>query len=344
MKRLVLLAAAAAVLSGCSNAGERSEKSVAAGAGAERFTVHRLLIDDLRPTPALAVSRDEADARARISGVLVKLNVKEGDYVRKGQVLAVVRDERLGLQTSAYDAGAAAAEAEALRARADLARTQDLYDHGVYAKARLEQVQAAAKAAEGQWKAAKAERAASAELAAEGAVLAPADGVVLRAPVPAGSVVMPGQSILTLTAGPRVVRLQLPEAQAGALKLGQVVALRGDDHTVVDEGMVRQIYPGLASGAATVDLNAPKVAADGFVGKRLEALAPVGRRLAMVVPARFIVSRYGVDYVRAVSKTGQVGEVVVQTAPAADGVEILSGLADGDVLAGPVANGPGAAK
>lgn len=334
MKRLVLAAASAALLSACSNEAERTDKTASLPAGAERLIVHRTMIEDLRPTPALAVAKDEAEARARIGGVLARLNVKEGDHVRRGQVLAVIEDARLGLQTSAYDAGAAAAEAEALRARADLARTQDLYDHGVYAKARLEQVQAAAKAAEGQWKAAKVQRAASAEMSAQGAILAPADGVVLRAPVPAGSVVMPGQSVLTLTAGPRVVRLQLPEAQAGALKLGQVVTLRGDDHTAVDQGKVRQVYPGLTAGAATVDLDSPK-AADGFVGKRLEALVPVGQRLAMVVPARFIVSRYGVDYARALTKAGQVNEVVVQTAPALDGaVEILSGLADGDTLVG----------
>jgi hypothetical protein len=61
----------------------------------------------------------------------------------------------------------------------------------------------------------------------------------------------------------------------------------------------------------------------------------VGQRLAVVVPARFIVSRYGVDYARALTKTGQVSEVVVQTAPAPDGaIEILSGLADGDTLVG----------
>jgi RND family efflux transporter MFP subunit len=334
MKRLVLAAASAALLSACSTEAERTDKTAQVAAGAERLIVHRTMIEDLRPTPALAVAKDEAEARARIGGVLARLNVKEGDHVRKGQVLAVIEDARLGLQTSAYDAGAAAAEAEALRARADLARTQDLYEHGVYAKARLEQVQAAAKAAEGQWKAAKAQRAASAEMSAQGAVLAPADGVVLRAPVPAGSVVMPGQSVLTLTAGPRVVRLQMPEAQAGALKVGQVVALRGDDHAVVDQGKVRQVYPGLTAGAATVDLDAPK-AADGFVGKRLEALVPVGQRPAMVVPARFMVSRYGVDYVRALGKGGQVSEVVVQTAPAAGSqVEILSGLADGDTLVG----------
>ena len=103
-----------------------------------------------------------AEARARIGGTLVRLNVREGDFVRRGQVIGVVSDSRLGFEMRAYAAQASAAQAEAVRAQADLGRIRDLYQHGVYAKARLDQAEAAARAARGSLDAARAQTAASA--------------------------------------------------------------------------------------------------------------------------------------------------------------------------------------
>ena len=47
-------------------------------------------VADLKPIPATLTTRDMAEARARISGVLVSLAVKEGDMVRQGQVIGFV--------------------------------------------------------------------------------------------------------------------------------------------------------------------------------------------------------------------------------------------------------------
>lgn len=306
-----------------------------AAASVEQLVVSQQPTEDLRPVPATYTSRDQAEVRARIGGTLVALNVREGDPVRQGQVIGRVQDDRLGLQTSATDAQVSAASAEAARASADLSRTRDLYEHGVYAKARLEQVEAAARSAEAQLRAARAQHAATADLVSQGALVAPAAGTVMHAATPAGSVVSPGQSIVTLTAGRAVIRLQLPEAQASAVKPGQVLQIRGDDGVLKPSGPVLQIYPAVSGGEVTVDL-----AADGdaraLIGRRIDVLTPVGQRAAIVIPRRFVTSRFGVDYVRLRRPDGACEEVIVQTAPAAsaDRVEILSGLRAGDTVLG----------
>jgi len=329
------LAVSAACLAGCS-ARPSADKAAVVAATGERLTVQARAIDDLRPVSGEYASRDQAEARARISGTLVELKVREGDIVRRGQVIALVRDERIGLQTTAFDAQTAAAAAEAARAQADLTRTRDLFDHGVYAKARLEQVEATSKVASAQLAAAKAQRAASADLAGQGQVLAPASGVVLHAQVPAGSVVMPGQSIATITAGPSVIRLELPESQARSIRVGQGMMVRADDASPPVSAPVVQIYPSVTAGETTVDLAAP-TAAKGLVGSRVDVAVPVGRRMALVMPARFVSHRYGVDYVRILKRDGTASEVVVQTGgpQGAPEAEILSGLMPGDVALGP---------
>jgi RND family efflux transporter MFP subunit len=330
---LLAAGAMAGLLAACGAsppAGPAAETAPAAG----RLTLQLQAVPDLKPVPATLTTRDMADARARLQGVLTRLTVKAGDTVRRGQVIGFVRDDQIGLQTGAFAAQAQAAAAQAARAQADLVRTRDLYAHGVYAQARLDQVVAESRAADAQLRAAQDQRAASAALAAEGAIVAPADGKVLTADVPAGSVVTPGQSVARITAGPLVVRVELPEAEAAALKVGDTVALEPADlGGAARQGVVTQVYPDVADGQVQADVTAPGLPAD-LIGRRVRAEITVGVRQALVVPRLYIVTRDGVDYARLVAADGTVSEMPVETAagPTPDTLEVLSGLRAGDVL------------
>jgi RND family efflux transporter MFP subunit len=327
--------AASLVVAACG--GKPASAPKLAPAAGERFTVREQQIADLKPVSASVTTKRMAEARSRIGGTLVRLNVKEGDLVRQGQAIGVVVDQRIGLETRAYDAQVGAAQAEYARAQGDLARTRDLYEHGVYAKARMDQVEAAAKAAAGTLGAARAQRAASAESGAQGAILAPADGRVLQIAVPAGSVVTPGQQIATLTAGEVVVRIEAPEADMHALKLGQSLLVTPDDPAQgAISAVVAQVYPAVTAGRVTADLTAAGLSSQ-FVGQRVRISLPIGQRQALIVPAWLVFNRYGVDYARVLAKDGSATDAPVQTAPTGEPaqLEILSGLAPGDVLVAP---------
>ena len=331
--------AAALLLAGC-GADDRAATAVNPALAAGRLVVAPRMIADIKPVPATLTTRRLAEARARISGVLVALSVKEGDLVREGQLIARVRDDRIGLQTSAFDAQVAAAAAEAERARLELSRTRTLFSRGYYAKARLDQAEAQAKAADAGLDAARAQRGASAELAAQGSILAPAAGRVLKAETPVGSVVMAGQSVAVITAGPVVVRVELPEGQAAALRLGDVVQLNAEDlRGAASAGQVVQVYPAVAGGQVTADVAAPGLPLD-LIGRRVRAGVKVGERAALVVPRSYLSTRFGVDFVRLAGPGGSTSDMPVQTTagPTPDSVEILSGLRAGDALAsvGPV--------
>ena len=58
-----------------------------------------------------------------------------------------------------------------------------------------------------------------------------------------------------------------------------------------------------------------------------------------MVPRAYVAHRYGLDYVRVLDRSGRPGDVAVQVAPTdAEGrLEVLSGLADGDVIVPPEA-------
>lgn len=333
---LIAVFGAALLAGGLSACGGEPESAATAPARGERLAVTEVLIDAVKPASAVVASRDLGEARARIPGTLTQLNVREGDVVRQGQVIGVVTDNRVGLETAAFGAQVAAAEAEAARARADLARIQTLFDKGIYAQARLDQALAASRAADAQVRAARAVRSASAETGAQGRILAPTSGRVLTADVPAGSVVNAGQSVATITAGPLVLRLELPEAQGRNLRIGQPVTVSGEDLPGVTGGVIAQVYPASTAGRTTADVAVDDLASDR-IGQRVIVQVSVGQRRALVLPRRFVATRYGIDFVRTVDRAGRVSEAPVQLGGPVTGdrVEVLSGLKVGDVVLAP---------
>ena len=83
-----------------------------------------------------------------------KRRLAGSELVRRGQVVAIISDQRLALEAQAGAGTVAAAEAAAERARADQARFQVLFDRGFLAQARMDQINAETRAAEAQLRAA----------------------------------------------------------------------------------------------------------------------------------------------------------------------------------------------
>lgn len=302
-------------LAGCGASSEDAAAVVKAPAG-PRLTLALQDATDWQEVSAEIATVDQAQVIARIPGILTTLSVRAGDTVGKGQVIGRVVDSQLGYQSAAVGAQAAQASAE-------LARVRFLYQNGVYAKARLEQAEAMAAAA-------SAQHAAVGAVAGQGAVIAPASGRVLRADIPAGAPVAPGMVIATITAGPAIVRLELPEALAGKVGIGARVTAPG-----LTEGRVTKVYPAVTAGRVSADVAMPGIDSS-LIGRRVAARVDAGRRKALLVPAGYVTTRYGIDYVTVLAKDGSAAQVPVQTAPAAEAgkVEILSGAAAGDVLVG----------
>ena len=303
----------------------------------ERLTVRETRLPDIAKVPATVTTLDQAEARARIPGVISRLHVRAGDMVAAGQPIATIIDSRLGQEAAAHGASAAAAAAGAARARADLERIRFLHREGVYAQAKLDEAVAASRAADSLVAAARAQQGAVRAVEGQGVVRAPAAGRVLVADVPEGSAVGPGMLIATLTAGPPIIRLDVPEGLAMRLKPGAQVRIDGiGGDTAI--GQVRKIYPGVSAGRIRADVSVPGLAPE-LVGQRVTAQVEAGVRAGIAVPARFVAPRFGLNFVRLLSADGKrATEVPVELRPLPDGqVEILSGLTAGDVLVAPPA-------
>lgn len=274
-------------------------------------------------------ARDSLAARARVGGTLVSLDVSEGDAVKAGQRIAVVRDDKVDFQISALDAQMKVLEAQLQNAEADLTRGQTLVDKGVTTSQRLDQLRTQVDVFRNQIAATEAQRQVIVQQGAEGDVLAPADGKILTVPVTKGSVLMAGETVATLGGGGFFLRLSIPERHATLLKSGATLAVETTGGPL--DGRLAKIYPQIEGGRVTADVEVPGLPTD-FVDARLLVRVPVGTRLAMLVPANAVTSRSGIDTLRVTSGSGEIDRTVMLGERYGSDVEVLSGLAAGDTV------------
>lgn len=312
------------------------------GAPKETFTVGLSEVDDLKSVYATVRSKDQIEARVRTPGTVTSLKVDEGQSVAPGEVLALVADPKIALKIKAIEAQIVAAQSRLDTAKAELDRSEALKARGVAPQARVDQAQTAFDVASNDLKAARASRAVAETEIAEGEVLAPAAGRVLRVPVTEGSVVMAGESVATIAANEYLLRLELPERHARFMKPGDAVRVGGRglaaDETAPAEGRITQVYPLLSGGRVVADAEAPGLGSY-FVGERVLVWISAGKRQTYLVPESYVFRRYGLDYVRIAEADGSTTEVVVQAARRVPGdgemVEILAGVTAGDRLVQP---------
>jgi RND family efflux transporter MFP subunit len=308
---------------------------------AEILTVASRSVADEKAVFATVESISVVPARGRIGGIVVQLNVREGDPVTSGQAIAAIGDEKLALQMKALDAQIGALQAQSDQAQIDFDRIQGLVDRGILPRVKLDEARTALNVAENGLRARTAERAVIQQQLSEGQVLAPAGGRVLKKLVAVGSVVLPGDPIAMIAQQNFKLRLRVPERHARFLKAGDKVRVDGAEfgEQASKLGVIDLVYPQIEDGRVIADATVEGLG-EYFVGDRLRVWISGGSRTAFVIPSSFVTTRFGIDYVKLRQADGAV-EAPVQrgrdlpSPELPNGLEILSGIRVGDQLVQP---------
>jgi RND family efflux transporter MFP subunit len=330
MRKALVLVAASFVL------------AASAARSAQTFEVEPVTLADEKAVFATVESREVEAARVRTGGTIASLTVKEGDWVEAGEVVARIGDEKLVLQKTSLDADIAGLEAQLAQAQTDLARATALTDRGIVSKAQFDAATTAADVAANALKARVAERAVIEQQLTEGQVLAPTAGRVLKVPVTVDTVVMSGETIATIARADFVLRLRVPERHVRFLKVGDRIRIDSGDigQQGATFGTISLVYPQIENGRVVADAQVAGLG-DYFLGQRIEVWISGGTRRAFIVPAHYIVTRFGLDYGELRRADGTTIEVPIQRGreqprpDMPDALEILSGLQAGDVLVQP---------
>ncbi|MCQ2005713.1 efflux RND transporter periplasmic adaptor subunit [Rhizobium sp. NRK18] len=305
----------------------------AVDAAAETLRLEPASMTEWKAVYGRVEARDSVPARARLGGTIIALNVTEGDTVKAGDVLALVKDDKIDFQIAATNAQLSGLQASLANAQSELTRGEQLLKSGVTTTQRLDQLRTQVDVIANQIGATEAQRAVIEEQAKEGQVLAPVDGKVLTVPVTRGAVALAGETIATVGGGGFFLRLAIPERHAATLKQGAAIEIDGVDGTSATEGRLAKIYPEIDNGRVIADVEVADLPT-AFVNARVLVRLPVGSHEALLVPQAAIVNRFGVDYVSVIADgvTSERAVVIGQTVSdkGKDMVEILTGLAAGE--------------
>lgn len=262
---------------------------------------------------------------SQLSGALLRVNVQEGDVVRRGALLARVDDRELRAQLAAAQANHQVAEAayeraEQLRERRVITLPEFERERTAYAsaQAQLDQLRARVGYA---------------------SVTAPIQGVVTEKHVEAGDVVAPNTRLFTLAdVSTMVARVGVSELDVVELEPGDGVVIQLDAFPSQSfRGRIRRVFPTADPQTRLVPVEvelgpeARAVARPGFLARATFALA--AQDDALLVPASALVSGGTGGQSVFVVEDGRAVRRSVELGLTSQGrVQVVAGLDAGEVV------------
>lgn len=286
---------------------------------------------------------------AQVAGAVVALDVKVGDAVKAGQVLARIDARAADQNAAANDAQVVAARALLDVANKDFERQRQLFREHYISQAALDRAESQFKSTQAQVAAQGAQAGAARTQSGFFVVRAPYAGIVSEVPVALGDMAMPGRPLLTVYDPTRLrVTVSVPQsATIGLQKDGVVkVQLPGLPATQAWVTPLRTVVlPTVDAGTHTVQLRLelapqPPGAGDGVVlispGLFARAWLPgaAGGPLRLTVPTAAVVRHAELTglYVVGADARPVLRQVRLGSAQG-ELIEVLSGVSAGEQVA-----------
>ena len=314
-----------------SNAAESATKS---GNQAPAVTVispgRGTIAGRINATGTLAARRELPVGAAGEGGQIAAVLVEPGQWVKQGQILAVV-DRSVQVQQQASSAAQIqVAQADARLAQGNLDRALKLVERGFISKADIERLTATRDAAQARV------RVASAQYGELGArirrldIVAPAAGLVLERKVEPGQIVSSGSGVLFRLAqgGEMELLAQLGETDLANISVGVSAQITPAGSAKSFTGQVWQISPVIdpqtRQGKARIALTyAPELRPGGYANVVIVA----GSIVAPLLPESAVLADNAGNYVFIVGADNKVARRAVKTGMLTDdGIAITEGL------------------
>lgn len=327
---LVLIGIAVAINRGGSGAAD-ADKAKAQAPVVSVVTPGKTTIEGvISATGTLAARRELPVGVAGEGGQVVAVLVEPGQWVRAGQVLAVIDRSVQSAQRSSQSAQVDVAVANANLAQANLDRALKLVDKGFVSKADIDRLTANRDAAVAQVRVARAQAGVLDAQLRRLNIVAPAAGLVLERRIEPGQVVSAGSGVLFRLAkgGEMELRAQLGEVDLARLAPG----VTADVVPVgTDKGFTGQVWqlspvidPTSRQGTARIALAyAPELRPGGFATATIRS----GTVVAPMLPESAILSDNQGNYVYIIDKDNKARRRPVKTGLVTEtGIAVIEGL------------------
>jgi multidrug efflux system membrane fusion protein len=233
------------------------------------------------------LQRKDLDGRVR--------NLQQGDWVKKGTVLASVRQSDYQQAVDQYKGQLAQAQASQRKSSQDFARAQALYEANALTQPDFDSAKAQYDGSQGAVATAQAAVAQAQQALADCEVTAPLDGQVLARNIELGMLVGAGTTAFTLGETQTVKAVfGIPDTVLGSVSLGKKQAIRTESYTESFEGQITAISPQADQKSRTFQVEVTIPNPHGLLKAGMVATLILGQaRLAVpliVVPISAIVA------------------------------------------------------
>jgi RND family efflux transporter MFP subunit len=299
-------------------------------------------VEDYYETSATVKAKNIASVSTRMMGEVTSLNVKEGDFVRQGQVLLTIDDrdisERIKAAESGYKEALKGLEvAKQNKSLIDITyqRYKKLYDEKAISQQELDQIEAQKnisyieyERAEEMVNRAKASLSEIKVYHGYTRITAPFSGIITEKKIEKGNMAVPGAPLLTIEdISSYRVEANIDERFFGITKIGMPVNVRIDSLNIKTKGWISEIVPSIDPMTRTflikVDLKSLGLRSGLFAHVSI----PVGKRETILVPQKVIVEKGQLTGIYVSDEKGIITFRPVRTGKRYDeAIEVLSGL------------------
>ena len=281
-------------------------------------------------TGTIAARREMPVGIAGEGGIVTRVLVEPGSWVRQGQVLATI-DRSVQAQTAnSQAANISVAQADAALAKSELDRARQLVDRGFISKADVQRREATLAQTTARVRVAQAQYAETRARNGRLDIRAPAEGLVLTRGVEPGQIVSSASGMLFRIAmgGQMEMRAQLAESDLARVRTGLQAQVTPVGSTQAFAGQVWQVSPIIdpqtRQGIARIALSYnPALRPGGFASASLNA----GGSQAPLLPESAVLSDGKGNFVYLVDDKNKAVRRDVKVGEVSDaGVAIASGL------------------
>lgn len=336
MKRALLIALPAlisVVLAACGPAPEARSPSSAKSWNLPVVKTASTEIPVDYTTVGSVVSDQRIEMTSRMTGYIHELLVREGDRVRRGQIIARLDGADVDGAIRQSRAAVASANAAFADAQVDFERFQRLYERGTITENEWRKIRVRRDAAREALN--QAQAALDTANAQRGYVdiSSPGDGVVVACLKRAGDLALPGVPILTLEIGTALLfETAVSEAHVTSIAVGGRTRVKIDAMAHILDGTVRRVVPSgdPVTRSFQVKIALPETAGlkPGMFGR---ASFDVGYSQSLLVPAQAVFERGGLRGVFVVDAAGKAHFRWLRTGREwPDHIEVTAGLTPGE--------------
>ncbi len=279
----------------------------------------------------------------KVAGTIDEIAVKVGDTVKKGQLIAQLEKTDYALQVQQARASAASASAQANNAKSTYERIERMYESESASRSDLDAARAAFKSAQANVSAASQQVKLARQQESYTRLAAPVAGNIAQVPAERNENISPGQPVVTLTSGDKpkvtvaVADKYIREVQTGAAVKVRFPDLQGQSFDAV----VSEVSPTSSGTGASVTVVLSNPSKDVRPGMSADVELTFGSaqdQARIVVPPAAVGQDRDGEMVYVVERTepgqGTVKRVsvTINPEPTAEGIEIVEGVNEGDIV------------